>query len=239
MSLRNTAETVGESDVERTTEGPSRTVDWAVSLLLVLSGSLFAAGGFLLYTTANLTQVTRWVAEGRITSATMTNAELIDVIYGMWWGGGIGVAVLGALLVLTAAVFYGLRTRSRRRFEATGVLAPSATGNAIIGGIVTIGASVIPLSPVLGGGVAAYLQGEASGIRTGALAGLFAAVPIVVLYAVIVGSLLVGAPALTGVVVSVLLISLLVAVVYLVALSAAGGYIGARFADRDDADATA
>lgn len=55
--------------------------------------------------------------------------------------------------------------------------------NAVIGGVVTILTSFIPLSPLVGGGVAAYLEGGSRGdaARVGALSGLVASVPLIFL----------------------------------------------------------
>ncbi len=52
--------------------------------------------------------------------------------------------------------------------------------NAVVGGVVTIVFSWLPLSPVLGGGVAGYLQrgNHREGAKAGGLSGLLAAVPL-------------------------------------------------------------
>lgn len=88
----------------------------------------------------------------------MTDAELIDAVYAFLWGGGIGVAVTGAFLAVAGVGFFALRSRARRRFEETGVVSQSATSNGILGAIVTVVASFVPFSPVLGGALAGYLE---------------------------------------------------------------------------------
>ncbi len=52
--------------------------------------------------------------------------------------------------------------------------------NAVIGAIATFGLSFTGISPVLGGALAAYLEGgdTGDGLRVGALSGLIAALPL-------------------------------------------------------------
>lgn len=104
--------------------------------------------------------------------------------------------------------------------------------NALIGGVVSIVLSFTALSPILGGAVAAYLQGgdRGAGIRVGAYAGLVAAVPFVlfgllvtvVLTGVAVGGRSGGA---FGFGLVVLLFVVAIAAVT-VGLSALGGWLG-------------
>jgi hypothetical protein len=213
----------------------SRTLDWAVSLFLVLSGSVFAVGGFLISGFADLGRITSWVATGRITSTEMSDPELINAVYALIWGGGIGVTVTGALLVAAGVTFLMLQTRARSRYDATGIASPSVVGSAILGAMVTIVASFVPFSPILGGAVSGYLQrGPAdSPVRVGGIAGLFATVPVVVVFAVITWSLLGSATGLTAIVVASLVISLAISMAYMIGLSALGGYLGAELATPD------
>jgi hypothetical protein len=110
-----------------------------------------------------------------------------------------------------------------------------STLHALLGAVVTVVLSFIPFSPVLGGGVAAYLN-EAdtnTGLRVGALSGLFAAVPLVLFGLLAVFFLgffafgLHGGPALGLGGLLVVLVIGGVAVAYTVGLSALGGYLGA------------
>jgi hypothetical protein len=109
--------------------------------------------------------------------------------------------------------------------------------------------SWLPLSPVLGGAVAGYLQGPdtSRGLRAGALAGGIAAIP-GLLGVAAVGTFVLGIPVLgavgggsgsllgfgLGIVGILLVLALLLVIVlgYFVALSAAGGYLGSVVADR-------
>jgi hypothetical protein len=112
-----------------------------------------------------------------------------------------------------------------------------ATLHALIGAVVTVVFSFIPFSPVLGGGVAAYLSDAetSDGVRIGALSGLIAVVPLVVLGVLvfaIFGIFTIGGPGGGGMAVGlgglfVVLLVGVVAVAYTVGLSALGGYLGA------------
>lgn len=53
--------------------------------------------------------------------------------------------------------------------------------NAVIGAVVTVLTSFVPVSPVIGGAVAGYLQ-RRDGLSVGALSGVLAAIPLVALF---------------------------------------------------------
>jgi hypothetical protein len=98
---------------------------------------------------------------------------------------------------------------------------PSPVLNAIIGGVAGILLAFIPLSPVLGGGIAGYLQRgpREAGLKVGAGAGLVMLLPYVLLMLLGLG----GTPAAFGVF-ALLLIGMMA--LYTVGLSALGGYLG-------------
>lgn len=109
--------------------------------------------------------------------------------------------------------------------------------NALLGAVVTVVFSFVPLSPVLGGMLAGYLQRgtRGEGLRVGALSGLFAAVPFVLFVLFVVSALTaipVGADGLAlglaGLALAVTLFAF--AAVYAVGLGAIGGYLGAYVA---------
>ncbi|MFB6073137.1 MAG: DUF5518 domain-containing protein [Halobacterium sp.] len=198
----------------------SKPVDWLVAALLVVPSLGFLAGGVALYTGADRREIAELVAEGTIESTFLTDAELVDVSYSMATWGGIGLAVTG-LLVAGVGVAY-LAHRSRNR---TGAGRPDTLTVAVLGAVVTSVVSFVPFSPVVGGGVAGYLAGEtaAAGARLGAVSGLLLAVPLTVLFAFLtVGVLDAGVVFLAG----VLLVAFAVSALFVVALSALGGYLG-------------
>lgn len=99
--------------------------------------------------------------------------------------------------------------------------------NALLGALVSVIFSFIPLSPVVGGAVSGYLQ-EKDGARVGGYAGVLAAIPLVL---VVLGLLSLFMFASDGIFVLLGLVALLV-VAYSVALSMLGGYLGVYFATR-------
>jgi hypothetical protein len=116
-----------------------------------------------------------------------------------------------------------------------------STLHALIGAVVTVVFSFVPFSPVLGGGVAAYLNDAdtSDGVRIGAFSGLIATIPLLLLGLIafaIFGLFAIGGPGGGGMGVGlgglfVLLLVGVVAVAYTVGLSALGGYLGAYFVD--------
>jgi hypothetical protein len=237
---RDTAATLGKG------------VDWLVTALLVLSGLVAAMLGGLLNAAADRGEIASLVAEGTIESATLSDAELVDITYALAWWGGVGLATVGLLMVVGGVVFFAYRRRERRRRAEIGVAGPDTTTNAIVGAIVSVVISFVPLSPVLGGLTAGYLQKgtRTEGARVGGLAGLVAAVPIVLLLlSLIIGlfgvSTEVGAGLEAGLVAVALVIAAIVSALYMVVLSAVGGYFGVYLderrerSDEDDETATA
>jgi hypothetical protein len=117
-----------------------------------------------------------------------------------------------------------------------------STLHALIGAVVTVVFSFVPFSPVLGGGVAAYLNDAdtGEGVRIGAISGVIAAVPLFVvglLAVAVFGIFTVSGPGMGGTAFGLggLFLLALVgvfAVAYTVGLSALGGYLGAYFVDR-------
>ena len=106
--------------------------------------------------------------------------------------------------------------------------------NAVVGAVATIGLSFTGISPVLGGALAAYLDGgdTTNGLRVGALSGLIASIPvgailaIALLFLPLTGDLGV---AIGGLVIVAAIVA--IGVGYTVALSALGGALGIYLAD--------
>ncbi|SNR44107.1 DUF5518 domain-containing protein [Halorubrum vacuolatum] len=106
--------------------------------------------------------------------------------------------------------------------------------NALIGAVITIGLSFTGFSPLLGGGLAGYLQAESPkrGATVGALSGVIAAIPLFMI--MVLGFwLFVGVPGVHGgfpggielVVIVVMMLPMML--LWFGCLSAAGGYLGA------------
>ncbi|RXK49552.1 hypothetical protein EAF64_10075 [Halorientalis pallida] len=131
------------------------------------------------------------------------------------------------------------RTRWHRRRAESGEAGPDTTTNAVIGAVVTVVTSFVPFSPVLGGAVAGYLgrADGSTGVRVGAYSGLVTAIPVIVLFAFLIGgAAVVGAEIGVGLgavaIALVLMFALLVTVLTVVGLSALGGYLGVELSER-------
>lgn len=112
--------------------------------------------------------------------------------------------------------------------------------NAFIGAIVTIiGSGFVPFVPILGGGVAAYLEGgdRDQGIRVGLYAGLIALIPFI-LFAILLSGFIgmmgfgfmqtgMGMSGFgTGLTVFAVVFVFVFGMIYVVGLSALGGWLG-------------
>ena len=110
--------------------------------------------------------------------------------------------------------------------------------NALLGAVATIVLSFVPFSPVLGGGIAGYLQRGTrnEGAKVGAISGAIATVPVVavVLLAVSIFTIVPAGSDVLGLAIGSLVLGLvvfLVAGLYTVALGALGGYLGSYLAE--------
>jgi hypothetical protein len=104
--------------------------------------------------------------------------------------------------------------------------------NAAIGGVVTVVTAFLPLSPVIGGATAGYLERD-DGIRLGALSGAIAAVPLVlaVLAAGFLFALLDVTPAAGLLPFALVIAALVLTGLYTVGFGALGGLVGVYLAD--------
>ena len=104
--------------------------------------------------------------------------------------------------------------------------------NAFLGAVVSVVLAFLPFSPVLGGGVAGYLE-RRDGVRVGVISGVITALPLALLLVVAVlfwsVFLIAPDPVVAGgllFVTLVILVGVVVVALYTVALSAVGGYLG-------------
>ncbi|MDS0294117.1 DUF5518 domain-containing protein [Halogeometricum luteum] len=105
--------------------------------------------------------------------------------------------------------------------------------SALLGAVVSVVTSFVPLSPVLGGGVAGYLHAGSreDGLRVGAVSGAIAAIPVVLLVALVFGGLgfftiVEDAFRATVFFAGLLFVVTLIVVALSAGLSAVGGYLG-------------
>ncbi len=219
---------------ERAGDTLGTVVDWIVTAFLVLGGLSIATGGLVTSLVADRAQIEELVADGTIQSDVLTDAELVDLTYAMASSGGLWVLVVGLLTLVAGVVFFATRRRTRAQYAADERPPPTVGTYALVGGLITIVASFFPLAPILGGAVAGYLErgDRHQGLVTGGLAGLVAAAPLVVGFVILLGGLIIGANALglglasVAIALAIVLVTM-IAALYLIALSAIGGYLGA------------
>lgn len=113
--------------------------------------------------------------------------------------------------------------------------------HAVLGAVVTVVLSFVPFAPLLGGGLAGYLhdQGTGRGTRIGLVAGVIAAVPIALVFVLMVTVMSFGALATGEVTGPAFVLGIGAAVLvyvglYVVGLSAVGGYVGGAIAEPRD-----
>jgi hypothetical protein len=115
--------------------------------------------------------------------------------------------------------------------------------NALIGAVATVVLSFVPVSPVLGGGIAGYLQGgtRTAGAKVGAVSGIIAALPVLGVVTLVFGGIGLGAlvdgSALGFLLFAgVFLFAFLVTAVVAGGMGALGGYLGIVLRERSDED---
>jgi hypothetical protein len=203
----------------------SRTIDWAIGAVLGVFGALIALCGGALYAASSHAVVTDVIRNGEFESDVLTEAEAIDLLVALGQWSGVGLVVTGLLLVALGVGVVVLHGRVREADEPTPAWVLGVAG-AIVGGVL----SFVPLSPVLGGATAGYLDSDqtASGLGTGTLAGVFGSLPVLVVTVFSGIGLFVGVPGeLAPAAAALLAFTAVLTLLYFVALSAIGGYLGA------------
>jgi hypothetical protein len=217
-------------------------VDWLAAAFVALTGLAFAAGGSVLFAVADRELLAADIGAGELrmvlVERTLTEAESLTFATALVNWTGIGLLVTGLGLVVFAVGFGVGRHRSHRERDAdTG---DSPRTRAVFGAVATTLLSFLPLSPVFGGGFAAYLGRETSenGATVGALSGLFAVVPALsvlgfVTVGVVTGLSKVEATEFGLFAVAAMAFLALFVALYGAGFGALGGVLGARLTDRD------
>lgn len=215
-------------------------VDWLAAAIIAIVGMALVVGGSALTFVVDRQLLAGEISAGRITvivferelTAAQTLAVTLDVVN--WTGIGLLVTGVGLLLV---AVWYVL-ARSRAQRHATDATAPgSYLTSAVLGAVATTVLSFVPFAPVLGGGLAGYLEVGRNGraVSAGALAGLLAMGPLLAILVFLGIGLYVGLAGIGdagyGILTAVaMLFAVLVTAAYGAGLSAIGGFLGERLA---------
>jgi hypothetical protein len=230
-----------------TADGPlPEVVDWVLGALIALSGmlSLVSASVLLFFVDRDL--ITEAIEEENVTvtvgTSDLTEAEAIEVADAVTTWVGLGMLVAGLGLVLFALGYVVVRHRAHNRYERDGAI-DSYWSYAVLGSVATAVLSFLPFSPVLGGGIAGYLERVESDrtISVGALAGFLPALPLVVILLFLLVGLVSGLRTVNqtgGAVVAgaAIFFAMMVVVTVTAVLGALGGFLGGKFAEERATD---
>lgn len=233
-----TAERSNTTDAGRTghtgTEVPG-IVDWVVGLFAALVGAGMAVGGGVAYWMLDRGELESGLTDVPVPDLGLTRGELVTAALPALEWLFIGIVASGLVLVAGGVGFVLSRRRTRRRATQAGETPGTVWAHAVYGAATAALVPVAPLSGLVGGGVAGYLEPPArSSSRAGALAGLVGLIPAIGILAAGAVGVVVGASAVgelnAGLLIGGLGGGALLAV--LVALSAGLGALGGALADR-------
>jgi hypothetical protein len=225
-----------------TTDGPlPEVVDWILGALIALSGvlSLVSASALLFLVDQDFLAEAIEAENVTVTVGTsdLTETEAIEVADAITSWVGLGMLVAGLGLVLFAIGYVIVRHRAHRRYERGGPIS-SYTTHAVLGAVATAVLSFLPFSPVLGGGLAGYLErGESDRtVSAGTFAGFLPVLPFVVILLFLLVGLVSGLRTVdqTGAAVvagAAIFFGMMFAATVGAVLGALGGYLGGKFAE--------
>lgn len=220
-----------------------RALDWIVAALLGLGGLAVASAGSAVLAVVDQRTLADEVGGGEITvvtaERTLTDAEATALATDVLNWTGLGLVVTGVGLLAVGAL-YGLASYRANNREGGFTVREHGRRAAVVGAVATGLLSFLPLSPVFGGGIAAYLDlpDTDRSVRLGALSGALAAVPAVVILAFTTVGLYTGLSVLDDGWIRVTTVmwmgvSVLITVVASVGLGGVGGYAADQLVDED------
>lgn len=221
----STANETGNGDA-RSGIAFGRGIDWAIGGVLVVVGGLLALAGYMVNQSIDRQWVSEAIRDGEFRSDVLTEAEAIDVIVVLGEWGTIGLIAVGVLFVIVGVAVVSLHGRARKKGKRTPRWILGVVG-AMVGTLL----SFVPLSPLIGGAVAGYLDPDesASGLGNGAIAGLLGMLPVVVWSGITgIGVVMNLDGELTGLAAILGAVFLVFTLIYFIGLSALGGYIGGK-----------
>lgn len=196
-------------------------LDWLVAGLFVLEGLVAIAIGVTVAQSVDHEFARDLVVDLEQPPTFVSEPVFVDTVHNVLFWGGVGAAVLGALFVVAGVAFRRYRTRVRASHEAG---QPASTWHAVVlgGSLAIVGQAFLPFVQLGGGAVAGYLRAGENATVTGALAGLVAGAPSVVLAVFpAAGAALAGAP-FVG---TLLVVAALVGTVVSVVMGVVGGFV--------------
>lgn len=212
-------------------------LDWILGGLVALGGLLFALAGLLVFIVPTRENVEMVVASEDFQVEGMTEPEFVELTLSLLPWLAAGLLLSGLVMTALGAAYIVHRRRVRER-AAAGEPTSDYLAYALLGAVVSGVTSFIPLSGVIGGGLAGYLErgesertssvGAASAVLMSApflVIGLFAAAGLVA------GFIAIGDRGFGAIVGAAVIVGELFSLGIAMAIGAAGGWIGGRLAE--------
>jgi hypothetical protein len=214
-------------------------VDWLAGAVIAIGGLALLVGGSVLTLVVDRALIEEEIEAGRITvivfERELSEPEMLSFTLDVVNWTGLGLVISGVGLVTFAVWYVIARHRAHGRVEA-GDSAGSFLSNAVVGAVTTTVLFFIPFSPLVGGGVTGYLEGQRSNraVSAAGLAGFLAMAPLVILLVCVGVGLYTGLAGVGdagyGLVTAVaMLFATLFVAAYGAGVSALGGFVGTRF----------
>ena len=215
-------------------------LDWILGILVVIGGLLSTLGGLFVFLVANREGVETVVMADDFHVEGMTEAEFVELMVSFlpWLAAGLVITGLAMTVLGIAYIVHRRRVHDRK---AAGEPTSDYPAHALLGAVVSTLTSFIPLSPIIGGGLAGYLErgdstrtvsvGVASAVLLSAPAfviGLFGTVGLFLGFGEIGGGRFVPMSVI------LLIVGGLVSLGVTCLLGATGGWIGGKLAERNN-----
>lgn len=225
-----------ESDSPTTPELPSW-LDWLLGGLVTVGGLLFALAGVFVFIVADRERIEAAVAADEFQVEGMTEPEFVELTLSLLPWLAAGLVLTGLAMAILGGAYIVHRRRVRNRAMA-GEQTSDYLAHALLGAVVSAVTSFVPLSPILGGGVAGYLErGDSERtMSVGAASGVLMSAPFLVVGLFAVGGVAMGFASIEGggfgaMVAALVAVGGLISLGVTVVLGAAGGWIGGKLAE--------
>lgn len=218
-------------------------VDWIVATVIAISGMALTVGGSAMAFVVDRALLADGIESGEVTVVViereLTEAQMLDFTLKVVDWTGIGLLVTGIGLMLFAIGYVVVRHRAHSRGGEDESVS-SYRSVAVLGAVATAVLSFIPFSPVVGGGLAGYLEQPASGrsVSVGGLAGFLSMVPALSIIGFVgvglySGFATVGESGLGIVTIAGMVLAILFVAAYGSGLGALGGFLGGHLAESE------
>lgn len=214
-------------------------LDWILGGFVILGGILFGLAGGFVFAYVDREQIEALVAPDAVQVEGMTKPEFVDLTVALLPWIAAGLLVTGLAMAAFGVAYVVHRRRVHRR-AAAGEAVSHYPAHALVGAAVSVVTSFVPLSPLVGGGVAGYLE-RGDSTRTasvGAASGVVMTAPFFLLALFAAGGAGSGFEALGegdfgGVAAAIVVVGALASLAFTVGLGALGGWIGGKIAERE------